>query len=240
METTTDFDHNASITVARLSAPISNYHRSLESMSKHPLHESSGGTTSKLSLPKLELPSFTGSYTDWISFIDLFKASVDSNSQLTNSEKLNYLRACVEGDAAKLISSITITDTNYTIAMQLLQERYENKPSIVQAHLQIIWSQPSMKMESSSGLQKNLETTNEHLRPLADLCQPFVHWDSLLVFWLAEKTDSESREQWQLDHPGTDLLTLAELAKFLDTRSRALETGPVVNRSIPNPTNQPP
>ena len=62
-----------------------------------------------------------------MSFIDLFKASVDSNSQLTNSENLNYLPACVNGDAAKVISSITITDTNYTIAMQLLQECYENK-----------------------------------------------------------------------------------------------------------------
>ena len=218
----------------------SNYHKSLESMSNPPRYEFSGGTTSKLGLPKLELPTFTGSYTDWMSFIDLFKATVDSNSQLTNSEKLNYLRACVKGDAAKLISSITRTDTNFTIAMHLLQERYDNKRSIVQAHLQIIWSQPSIKMESSSDLRKILETTNEHLRALADLGQPVEHWDSLLVFWLAEKMDSESRKQWQLDHPGTDLLTWAELAKFLDTRSRAFETSPVVNRSIPNPTNQPP
>ena len=122
-----------------------------------------------------------------MSFIDLFKRSVYSNSQLTNSEKLNNLRACVKGDAAKLIRSITITDTKYTIAMQLLQERYENKRSILQAHLQIIWSHSSMKMESSSGLRKILETTNQHLRYLAELGQPVEHWDSLLVFWLAKK-----------------------------------------------------
>ena len=240
METTTDFDHNASITVARLSALISNYHKSLESINNPPRYESSGRNTSKLKLPKLELPTFTGSYTDWMSFIDLFRASVNSNSQLTNSEKLNYLRACLKGDAAKLISSITITDANYTIARQLLQERYENKRSIVQAHLQIIWSQPSMKMESSTGLRKILETTNEHLRALAELGQPVEHWDSFLVFWLTDKMDIESRKQWQLDHPGTDLLTWAELAKFLDTRSRALETGSIVHKSIPNSTNQPP
>ena len=117
-----------------------------------------------------------------MSFIDLFKTSVYSNSQLTNSEKLNNLRACVKGDAAKLISSTTITDTSYTIAMQLLQERYENKRSIVQAHLQIIWSHFSMKMESSSGLRKILETTNQHLRYLPELSQPVENWDSLLVF----------------------------------------------------------
>ena len=73
---------------------------------------------------------------------------------------------------------------------------------------------------------------------MTELGQPVEHWDSLLVFWLAEKMDIKSRKQWQLHHPGTDLLTRAELAKFLDTRSRALESGPIACRSIQNNTNQ--
>ena len=48
----------------------------------------------------------------------------------------------------------------------------------------------------------------------------------------------EPGKQWPLDHPGTDLLTWAHLANFLDTRSRALETGPIASRSIQNTTNQ--
>ena len=64
LETTTDFDHNASITVARLSALTSDYHKSLESMTNHPRHGSSGGKTSKRKLPILEILTFTGSYTD--------------------------------------------------------------------------------------------------------------------------------------------------------------------------------
>ena len=160
-----------------------------------------------------------------MSFADLFKASVDSNNQLSNSEKLNYLKACAKGEAAKLISSVTITDYNYEIAWELLHERYENKRSIVQAHLQAIWSQCSLKSESSTGLRKLLETTNENLRALTELGQPVEHWDAILVHSLSEKMDPESRKQWQLDHPGTDLLTWKQLSKFLDTRSRALEIG---------------
>ena len=79
-------------------------------MNNPPRYEYSGGNTCKFRLPELELLTFTGAYTDWMSFIDLFKASLDSDSQLANSEKLNYFRACVKGDAAKLISSITLTD----------------------------------------------------------------------------------------------------------------------------------
>ena len=61
METTTDFHHNASITVARLSALTTNYHKTLESMNNPFRYDSSGGITSKLKQLKKELPTFTGS-----------------------------------------------------------------------------------------------------------------------------------------------------------------------------------
>ena len=59
METTTNFDHHARITVARLSALIRNYHKALESMKSPPRYESSDGSTSKLKLPKMELATPT-------------------------------------------------------------------------------------------------------------------------------------------------------------------------------------
>ena len=104
--------------------------------------------------------------------VDLFKASIDGNNQLSDSEKLNYLKVCLVGNAAKLITSVTITDANYGIAMKLLHERYENKRCIVQAHLKAIWTQPPMRNESAVDLRKILETTNEHLRTFAELGEP--------------------------------------------------------------------
>ena len=227
MEVSSQFHHNACVTVARLSALIDNHKKAREvtRSSSRPSASDSTQSTSKLKLPKLQLPTFTGSYTEWMSFADLFKASVDSNTELSNSEKLNYLKACVKGEAAKLISSVTITDSNYKIAWDLLHDRFENRRSIVQAHLQAIWSQSSLRTESSIGLRKLLETTNENLRALKELEQPVDHWDAILVHSLSEKMDPESRKQWQLDHPGTELLTWKQLSKFLDTRSRALEIG---------------
>ena len=106
-----------------------------------------------------------------------------------------------------------ITDANYEIALTLLRDRYENKRCIVQAHLKLIWSQPSMKCESGLGLQKILETTNEHLRALEELCKPTHAWISLLMFWITQKLDDESKKQWQLAHPGLDLLQLQDLGE---------------------------
>ena len=238
-QASTTFDVSSGITIARLTALIDNYKKRTVARTNSSPRSSSPSNTSSLKLPKLQLPSFSGSYTEWNSFRDLFTASVDSNAQLSNSEKLNYLRACVKGDAAKVISSLTITDANYSIAQRLLTDRYENKRSIVNAHLKAIWSQPSIKAESGSALRKLLETTNENLRALEEQVQGTEYWDPLLVFWLCDKMDPESRKQWELDNPGTELLTWKQLSKFLDTRSRALETSGTKMVSITN-QSQPP
>ena len=102
--------------------------------------------------------------------------------QLTKSEKLNYLRACLTGDAAKLICSLLVTDANYEIALTLLRDRYKNKRCIVQAHFKVMWSQPSMKCESGLWLQNILETTNEQVRALEELDEPTNARNSLLIF----------------------------------------------------------
>ena len=71
---------------------------------------SSSAARNNTRLPKLNLPSFSGNYKQWTSFIDLFNSSVDSNSQLSNAQKLQYLKASLTNDAAKLLSSFTIIE----------------------------------------------------------------------------------------------------------------------------------
>ena len=92
------------------------------------------------------------------------------------------MKACVKAEAVRLISSTLITDSNYNNALTLLKDRYENKRSIVQAHLQAIWSQPVLKTETSLGLKKRLELTKERLRALVELGQPLEHVKGYLSF----------------------------------------------------------
>ena len=73
-------------------------------------------------------------------------------------------------------------------------------------------------------MRKLLESTNEHVQALEALKLPVNHWDAILVYWLMEKLDAESRKQFELAHPGTDVLTFKEFTTFLDRRSRALES----------------
>ena len=94
----------------------------------------------------------------------------------------------------------------------------------MKAHLAAIHALPAVKKESSVELRKLLESTNEHVQALEALMLPVNHWDAILGYWLLEKLDAESRKQFQLAHPGTDVLTFKELTTFMDRRSRALES----------------
>ena len=60
-------------------------------------------------------------------FCGSVQAAVGSNAEVTNSEELNYVKACVKGDAARLSTSIGITDHNYLITKDMLTERSANK-----------------------------------------------------------------------------------------------------------------
>ena len=167
---------------------------------------SSGSLTIKL--PKLTLPSFSSEYTQWVSFWDQFKTLVDSKRDMTNVEKLSYLKLSLKGDAAQIVSSLLVTDANYDIAKRKLEERYNNKRSIVKAPLAAIHALPAVKKESSVELRKLLESTNEHVQALEALMLPVNHWDAKLVYWLLEKLNAESRKHFELAHPGTDVLNI--------------------------------
>ena len=108
---------------------------------------SSGSLTAKL--PKLILPSFSGEYTLWVSFWDQFSTLVDGKVDMANVEKLSYLKLSLKGDAAQIIWSLLVTDANYDLAKRKLEERYNNKRSIVKAHLTAINALPVVKKKSS-------------------------------------------------------------------------------------------
>ncbi|GFQ68669.1 uncharacterized protein TNCT_231041 [Trichonephila clavata] len=114
-----------------------------------------------LKLPRIELPVFTSNYMEWISFRNLFLASVGNNNTLSDNQKLQYLKLSVKGEAVTLLQSIQITNYNYQKAWNALTESYENEAEIINAALNKLVSQPVLKQESASGLRKIIDTTQQ-------------------------------------------------------------------------------
>ena len=75
-------------------------------------------------LPKLELPTFSGDPLSWQLFWDSFEAAVDTNPTLSPIHKFNYLKAQLQGDAARAIAGLPLTEMNYAQSVTLLKQRF--------------------------------------------------------------------------------------------------------------------
>ncbi|GFT93123.1 uncharacterized protein TNCV_4401081 [Trichonephila clavipes] len=145
----------------------------------------------------------------------ILKASVGNNSTLSDSQKLQYLKLSVKGEAATLLQSIQITNDNYKKAWNALTERYENEAEIINAALNKLVSQPILKQESASGLRKLIDT-------LQTLRQPVEYWDTLIIFFLRGKLDSETLRVWTLEQTNKKNPSFSEFKSFVLGRATAI------------------
>lgn len=73
-------------------------------------------TTNCVRLPKLNLPTFSGKYDEWLPFFDSFTSVIHSNASLSRVQKFQYLKASLTGDASNVITSLETSDANYEVA----------------------------------------------------------------------------------------------------------------------------
>ena len=118
-------------------------------------------------LPKINIPVFSGEYLQWNSFQDSFNASVHNNETLTDAQRLQYLKASLNGDTAKIINHLTITDANYAGARNALQTRYANHLRLIaRSHIRAMLEVPVMKVETAQEMRSLLETFREQMQAL--------------------------------------------------------------------------
>ena len=185
-------------------------------------------------LPKIELPTFSDSYTEWTAYWDLFNASVDSNAQLSDAQKLQYLKSSLKGETSKLVAPLTPNNANYALARTTLANRYHNTRVITRAHISSFMSFQSLKQESGPQLRRLIDTFYEHTEALknhgVEIC------DAMLVYLLTEKCDPETRKMWEMQSTGTDVQKFKDLHQFLEQRCAALESSPVTQKQDPRRT----
>ena len=67
----------------------------------------------KTKLPKLTRPKFKGEVTRFHSFWDSYTSAIHNNPDISAIDKFNYLRALLEGPAARAIQGLALSATNY-------------------------------------------------------------------------------------------------------------------------------
>ena len=118
---------------------------------------------------------------------------IHSNPSLTGVQKFNYLRAQLQGDAARVIAGFPLTNSNYEHSVVLLRQRFGQSYKLVNAHMQAPLNLPNPSNNHSS-LQTFYDTIENHMRGLASLGKSPDTYGSLLTPIILTKLPNEIKK----------------------------------------------
>lgn len=173
-------------------------------------------------IPRLNVPTFSGSYEDWTSFHDIYNAAVHMNHSIQPVHKLQYLKSLLKGDAEFLLKNTPITTENYELAWKALKERFENKRALLTTTLRQLFGQ-SHAEETAIGIRKLLDTSRECTEALKIQGIDIASWDCILVYIISQHIPPTSLTLWEQSIPRNEIPTYEQLLKFLEDRFRVLE-----------------
>ncbi|XP_038113822.1 uncharacterized protein LOC119767919 [Culex quinquefasciatus] len=179
---------------------------------------------SKVKLPDIRLPSFSGKMQEWICFRDTFLSLIDQNGHLTDMDRYTYLRSSLSGEALQEINNIDFTAINYSVAWQALMEKYENKKLLVKAYLDILFELEPLRRESYQGLSHLVSEFEKSLQMLAKLGEKAENWSTLLVHMICSRLDSATLREWESHHKSKEVPTYTKVIEFLKSQCSILQS----------------
>lgn len=121
-----------------------------------------------IKLPEIRLPIFDGTLENWHSLYDSFSTTIGRSVRLTPTQKFQYLRSAVTGKAARSIQSLYVTEANYSIAVDVLKEKFDCHRKVYMCHWDLIYDYPQIL----EAVEDFLETVKVNLRALEKLGEP--------------------------------------------------------------------
>ncbi|XP_051161136.1 uncharacterized protein LOC127281461 [Leptopilina boulardi] len=167
----------------------------------------------RVKLPEASLPKFSGKYEDWLSFKDAFTSMIHDQEDLSNVEKLQYLKSAVVDEAANKIKTLAITDGNYDRAWNLLKSAYADKRLIISRHLSLLLRLPKQERETAEGLRRLADETQQHLESLKTLDIKIS--EEIVIQILEEKLFKITAEKWEETLTRDTFPKLDEMIEFL-------------------------
>ncbi|XP_062535153.1 uncharacterized protein LOC134204342 [Armigeres subalbatus] len=183
-----------------------------------------GHGMSRVKLPDIKLPSFSGKIKEWVTFRDTFRSLIHNNVQLTAIDKFTYLRSSVFGDALQEVSSVDLSGDNYEVAWKALEKKYENKKLIVKAHLDAIFAVEPVRRENFEALNHLINEFDRNLQMLNKIGENTANWSTILAHSLCSRLDVTTLRLWESHHNSKDVPRYDELIEFLRDHCLVLQS----------------
>lgn len=186
-------------------------------------------------LKPVELESFDGSYAKWVSFREDFIDQVHKNDKIKPVNKLRRLKALVKGQAAVTLGSWQATSSGYTGAWEKLCRVYDNPYLIARAHIEDIFSVPSVARLTNESLRLLIDTVTNAKRQLEEMGVDLI--ELIIMHIMCKKLDDRTCADWEMKRNSRAVPELHQFIDFLEKKARALTN--IDNKSLMFSSNKP-
>ena len=119
-------------------------------------------------LPKLKLTEFSGDPLEWPEWSGLFDVVVHQKP-ISDTEKMQYLKTSLTGQAKAAISGIGFSSQSYYHAWDILCEKYGRSDVIVNAQFKKIHTHPPIRHDDSTSIVKFANVVTNVVNTLTQL-----------------------------------------------------------------------
>ncbi|KYN03400.1 hypothetical protein ALC62_05792 [Cyphomyrmex costatus] len=167
----------------------------------------------RLELPEESLPTFDGSFENWLLFKNAFRNMVDSRTDLSDVDKLYCLKSALVGEAANKTKIFATDGIDYFKAWELLERSYEVKRILISLHLSLIMNMKTLEKETAAGLSKLANDAQKHVASLKALGVSVT--PEIIVHILESKLPKTAIDRWEANLDRNEFPEPDQIYEFL-------------------------
>ncbi|XP_011701189.1 PREDICTED: uncharacterized protein LOC105457924 [Wasmannia auropunctata] len=167
----------------------------------------------RIKLPEAPLPTFDGKFENWLAFKNAFNSMIGSQADLSEIDKLHYLKSALTGEAGNKIKIFSIDGVDYKKAWELLERSYEVKRVLISKHLSALVNLPTLDKESTIGLTKLADDAQQHVASLLTL--GVTVGQEMVVHLLESKLPRSTLDKWEITLDRDTFPDLEQMYEFI-------------------------
>jgi len=140
-----------------------------------------------------KFPEFDGNLDNWEYFRDMFVAMIHNDKTIPLVKKMCYLKSCLKGEAARVISGIKISA--YETAWELILRCFDNPQRRLKRDLHCLFEAEPLTETSAEGISALIQSV-EQLRVSLKKVENFK--DCIYLYALERRLDEETKRHWKL------------------------------------------
>lgn len=176
-------------------------------------------------LPPCQIPIFKGDYRSWPAFRDMFTAMCINVEELTDVQRLGYLRQYTSHDAQDIVCDSDWTNEGFKGAWDNLVDAYENKRILVNNQLKLLYALSPVKTESAKDIKRLQREIKNCISVLTLNKIDIASWDAVFVFFCSINLPVLTLSLWEQSVKNKkEVPKWKVMDDFLTARFQSLET----------------